>query len=264
MHRVAEGTWLYAFRCGGEQIAGSLIDPFGDERGETVFLPYFFYFVQCGTARVLFDCGAHPDLAVDPAARLAKGAEMSDVQVGPGDDVASKLATIGVDIRTVDVVVASHLHYDHCGGLERLPGADVYVQADELAFATSPPSHQRANAYVKADFAPVRPAQWRQVEGAHDLLGDGALVIVPTPGHTAGHQSLLVRLAHRSVLLGGDAAYDPHKMRQRRLPGYLWNPDKVIETWELLEELERSEGAELVFSHYVNPGMPLAPERWFS
>jgi glyoxylase-like metal-dependent hydrolase (beta-lactamase superfamily II) len=263
MQPSEDGPRLYAFRCGGERVPGSLIDPFGDERGETLFLPYFFYYLQCRAGRVLFDCGPHPDLATDPAARIGKGAEMSDVHVALGDDVGSKLRGIGVDPQSVDLVALSHLHYDHCGGLEQLTGADVYVQANELSFAGSPPSYQR-DAYVGADFASVEASKWRQLHGELDLLGDGTLLLFPTPGHSAGHQSLLARLKTRTIVLVGDAAYDPVKMRERRLPGYLWNPDKVIETWERLEELERSEGAELVLSHYVNPGMPLAPERWFS
>jgi len=254
---------MYAFRCGGELTAGSLIDPFGEERGETLFIPYFFYLLQGRAGRVLFDCGAHPDLASNPAARLGKGAEMSDVRVEAGDDVASKLRTIGVEPESVDIVVLSHLHYDHCGGLAQLAGADIYVQADELSFASSPPSYQR-DAYVTADFVAVPGSNWRLLRGEHDLLGDGSLLIFPTPGHSAGHQSLFARLGERSVVLVGDAAYDPAKMHERRLPGYLWNPDKLIESWERLEELERTEQAELVLSHHVNPGMPLAPERWFA
>jgi N-acyl homoserine lactone hydrolase len=145
-------------------------------------------------------------------------------------------------------VVQSHLHFDHAGGLAFFPHATVYVQRAELEFALSPPVYQRA-IYVDADFECV--TRWSQLDGQHDLFGDGRILLVPTPGHTAGHQSLLVQLENQAVLLLADATYSLEKMRQRLLPAVVWSPDAMVASWELLERLERDHRAELICTHEV-------------
>jgi len=91
--------------------------------------------------------------------------------------------------------------------------------------------------------------RWHEIEGEHDIIGDGRLIAFPTPGHTKGHQSLLVHLDSGPVVLVGDAAYDLGKMRERRLPSVLWSPDAMVASWERLEALERTLGATLLTSH---------------
>ncbi len=247
---------LYAFECGGENTLKTLFDPWAPDCGEVMYLPYYFYAVQHARGWVLIDCGPHPDLAHDPAARLGAQAEFSDIVMGPGDDAASRLAEIGVDSSEITDVIVTHLHYDHCGGLELLPQATAHVQSSELTFAKDPPIYQKP-AYVPADWSGV--SNWAVHDGEHDLFGDGAIVLIPTPGHTPGHQSVLVRLPGTTAICVVDAAYHPQKMAERKLPGYLWSPDAVIASWELLEELQAKTAATLLFSHYPGPTqLPLA------
>jgi N-acyl homoserine lactone hydrolase len=253
---------VYVFVGGSEDTLASLFDPWDPGCGATVRIPYFFYLVLHPRGPVLIDCGAHPDLAIDPASRLGSQAEMSSVVMGPGEDVLSRLASVGVKADAVEHVVLTHLHFDHCGGLAGLPGATAHVQAAERAFAENPPVYQQP-AYIQDDWRGHR--RWHELDGELDLFGDGSIRAIPTPGHTPGHQSVVVRLAGRTLVLVGDAAYHPTKMRERRLPGYLWNPDRLVESWEVLEAVEQDLDAELLFSHYPSPDqMPIGPESWLS
>jgi N-acyl homoserine lactone hydrolase len=253
---------MYAFHCGGERARRSLFDPLDSHPGATIELPYFCYLIRHPDGDVLFDSGAHPALMNDPRQRLGAAADSCDIVLAPGDDVASLLSALGVAAGDIGHVVQSHLHYDHCGGLEFLTSATVYVQQEELPFAHWPPVYQR-DAYARPDFDAVR--NWRQLRGEYDVFNDGRLLIFPTPGHTPGHQSLLVRLDSQAYILAGDAVYDREKMRQRRLPGFLWSPDAVVESWERIEEMQRRHHATLIVTHDLHwaESVRLGPEEWY-
>jgi N-acyl homoserine lactone hydrolase len=244
---------MFGLTCGGEGTLRSLFDPWSPDCGEEMFIPYKFWAIEHELGWVLVDCGPHPELAIAPEARLGAQAEMSDVKVAADDHVVARLATIGVDPVEVTDVIATHLHYDHCGGLALLPQATVHVQQAELDFATDPPIYQ-ASAYTPDDWSSVD--HWAIHEGEHDLFEDGSILLIPTPGHTPGHQSVLVRLPEATVICVVDAAYTPQNLSDRKLPGYLWNPDAVIASYERLETLQAKTNAHLTFSHFplVEPG----------
>jgi N-acyl homoserine lactone hydrolase len=253
---------MYAFHGGGEKTLRSMIDPFDPQCGDAIHPPYFFYLIRHPDGDVLFDTGAHPALIDDPRARLGSAADKFEIRMAPGDDVVSRLRTLSVEPEGIGHVVQSHLHYDHCGGLEFLADATVYVQREELPFAYWPPVYQRES-FVRADFDGVR--NWRELRGEHDIFNDGRLLIFPTPGHTPGHQSLLVRLDDEAYILTGDAVYDKEKMQQRCLPGIVWSPDALVESWERIEELQRRYRAQLIVTHDLHweSTIKVAPDQWY-
>jgi glyoxylase-like metal-dependent hydrolase (beta-lactamase superfamily II) len=253
---------LYAFHAGGELVPMSVLSPFAEHPGEIVEIPYFFYLVQHDQGNVLFDTGAHPSLATNPSARLGAAAELFEIRMAETDGAVDQLSTIGIKPEDIHYVVQSHLHYDHAGGLEFFPSAPVLAQRTELAFARQPPIYQR-DIYVPADFKDVK--DWHQLEGEHDLFDDGRIIALPTPGHTPGHQSLLVRLAGQTVILVADAAYMRASLEESILPGLLWSPDAMVESWERLRRLRDEHSATLLLTHdrEYPTTTRLAPDAWY-
>ena len=170
----------------------------------------------------------------------------STCAITPEDDIIPQLAGIGVQPDDIKIVALSHLHYDHCGGIEFFPKARFLVQEIELRFAHWPGVYQRS-IYVPADFD--HDVAWRELRGTHDVFGDGRVVLHPTPGHTPGHQSMFVGLDEQPLVLCADAAYTAYTMEQRALPGIVWSADAMVESWDLLDDLVDRHGARLIYTH---------------
>ncbi len=256
-------TRLYAMHCGYEGGDLACFDPFDAHVGTKVEIPYFFYVIEHPDGVVLFDTGAHRAFIDGATERLGSAADAFDIHMEPGDDLASQLLSLGIQVKDVPHVALSHLHYDHAGGLDTLSNAMIHVQHNELVFAHWPPVYQRS-LYIQDDFREAT-IRWNEIDGEHDIFNDGSLLLFPTPGHTPGHQSLLVLLAERPVILIGDAAYLPNKMRERILPGIVWSADAMIASWERIEQLEREHGAQLLFTHDIDwqNTTKVGPEGWY-
>ncbi len=129
------------------------------------------------------------------------------------DEAAGQLRGFGFDPAAVRWVVLSHLHTDHIGGLGGFPWAEVIVSKEEWEFARGLAGRLRG--YVPRQWPNGVVPRLAHFDGpavgpfsrSEDLAGDGRLVLVPTPGHTAGHVSLLVRADDRAYLLAGDLAH---------------------------------------------------------
>jgi len=122
-------------------------------------------------------------------------------ELGPDDEAAAQLRRRGIDPADVRWVVMSHLHTDHAGGLSAFVRATLVLSREEWRRAQGIGGKLRG--YVPLDWPSGGPVVF--AEDRSDLAGDGSMVVVPTPGHTPGHVSLLVRDGERTLLLGGDA-----------------------------------------------------------
>ena len=154
------------------------------ELGE-VKLPEWHPRVADGTALIRAFVIRHPDGVILFDTGVGKNNSLIDdlyeqPKIIP---IIDALNGVGVDERDVTAIVNSHLHFDHCGQNNALPSVPVYVQSAELAAAQMP--H-----YTIAEWAHIEPDRRRVVDGDEDVAP--GIKILATPGHTPGHQSLLV------------------------------------------------------------------------
>ena len=203
-------------------------------------IPVVSHLVEHPNGRLVFDTGLHPDVRTDAAARIGILADFYDSDLPPGLAVDERIEAL---VGTVDRVVCSHLHYDHCGGNALLGDVPILVQRAEwdAAHGGDPTA-----GYVDADVDTGQDVQL--LDGEHDLFGDGTVVCLPTPGHTAGHQSLRVRTDAGEIVLTADACYFRESYETGRLPPFGNDVDDQHRSIDRLRALERG-GARLVFGH---------------
>lgn len=148
------------------------------------------------------------------------------------------LRKVGLHPEDITTVVNTHLHLDHCGNNKLFKGARFIVQEMELAYAKNPHRFQKS-AYVKESFNGPR---YRTVSGEHEITED--VRIVPTPGHTPGHQSVAVEGKKRFVYCG-DIAPLRENYEKRNIVGVLHNPVEALASIDKLREL----GGVPIFGH---------------
>ena len=234
---------LFAMTCGC--LTGPLANLMEGGEGE-VELPIPCYLIEHPKGRVLFDTGMHPDCQTDPGRRYSQRlAQTFRFDYKPGDEVTAKLQAFDRDPAKIDLVINSHLHFDHVGGNALLPNATVMIQKREWQAGFDPDIAAERGFHAK-DFDLGHKVV--QVDGEHDVFGDGRLVCLPTYGHTPGHQSLKVRLDGRTVVLAADACYFCRTLAERRLPPRVHDRNAMHASLDRLAALQ-ADGAALFFGH---------------
>ena len=216
--------------------------------GQRWIVPVLSFLVDHPTGTLLFDTGVHCQARVDPIGRLgAERAKRLGVRSGEGEDVLPQLAQLGRTAGDVRYVANSHLHFDHCGGNEFFPHATFFVQRAELEAARRPGGVPRYNP-SPIDFE--HALDYRMIDGEHDVFGDGSAVLIPTYGHTPGHQSLVVRAGKGSQLVcASDACYTQENMDRDVLPTVLWDAKVMRESLATLRKLRDQAGAAMFYGH---------------
>jgi N-acyl homoserine lactone hydrolase len=241
--REAMTLKLYALTCG--HLTGQLGYLMEGGEGEAR-LPIPAYLIEHPKGTALFDTGMHPDCQKDPVARVgARAAGLFRFHFDPGEEVSARLQAIEHDPARVDLIINSHLHFDHVGGNAQIPNATVIVQQREWA-AGMDPELARLRGFDRRDFDIGHKV--KQVDGEYDVFGDGSVLCLPTHGHTPGHQSLRLRLASGEVVLAGDACYFCQTLRERRLPKFVYDRGQMLASLEKLAQLEAG-GARIFFGH---------------
>src|SRR6516165_1049515 len=153
--------------------------------------------------------------------------------------LVAALDAIRVKPHDISYVAVSHVHPDHVGNVDVFPEATLIMQRREWEAALALP---------QKPFNPEHKAEL--LDGDKDLFGDGSLTILSTPGHTVGHQSLLVYLNKTGyVLLTGDAVHFRSNWDNRRVPAFNADRERSMASMEKLARIAEEKHAQLWINH---------------
>ncbi len=198
-------------------------------------VPFTFscYLIRHGSEVMLWDTGFLP--GTNPNA--------------PTVSLVEQLAQVNIRPEQVKFVGISHFHGDHTGQLASFPASTLLIGDREWAALTATPPMPGANV------GPFR--HWISGGGKvepqaadKDVFGDGVVTILRTPGHTPGHQALLVRLKEKgAVLLSGDAVHFRENYESGGVPGFNFDRAQTSASIERMKEIEKNLKATVIIQH---------------
>lgn len=207
------------FETSGGRLADLRFLGIGTPRSGWWWVPCPAFLIHHPTAGpVLVDTGLHPSVATHPSANLGRiVAAFGKPRMAPGEDLPAQLRSRGLEARDIPLVLMTHLHVDHASGMSEFPGSTFVVSEPEWEAATTDmrpllrgyrPSHyDYVFDYRTVSYGGERIASYSTFGRTFDLFGDGSVRLASTPGHSAGHQSVICRLAERDLVIAGDAIY---------------------------------------------------------
>lgn len=223
-------------------------------QSEKVPLANPIFLIEHPKGYLLWDTGLSDELIHEK-----EGRENWIFQLRMHKTVKEQLDEIGVKPEDIDYLAFSHMHIDHTGNANDFKSSTVIMQETEfeVAFDTT------NKPYNYADYEALKDSKIIKINGDYDLFGDGSVQLISTPGHTAGHQSLLVRLEKTGpVILSGDITYYQESYVNDGLPKFNVNREQSIASLERIKKLIEKQKAQLWIQHDKDrfDSLKLSPE----
>ena len=198
-------------------------------------IPINVYVIEHRDGLILFDTGLDPAIKSNP--KYIAGAierfflrRLFRLEIHTEDTLSNHLKKLGYTAKDVTKVIVSHLHFDHTGGIKEVPQADLLVSSEAWQQLSGP--HPERD-FILREHIQLPSAKWQQIEfeptddpllapfgGSYDVMGDGTMVLLPTPGHTHGDMSLLLRSSGWPPLLfASDLTYETDLLMRDQIPG---------------------------------------------
>lgn len=240
---AAASPRLYLFDCGTIHVAN--VAGFGLKESETpvrnLFVPCYLIEHERGT--LLFDTGLPLRAAGLGTIPLDDGGSIRYLH-----SIVDQLAAMLLKPADITYVAFSHLHSDHAGGANAFAGSTVLMQKAEWDSALAGnPEFEPSDSFSKLK---DEHARLTLIEGDHDVFGDGSVKLVYAPGHTPGHQTLLVNLERTGpVLLSGDLYHFRESRAFRRVPTFNFDANMTLKSMDRIEALLKETGATLWIGH---------------
>ena len=222
---------------------------FGRERIEG--LPLSVFVIEHRDALILIDAGidprvvADPEFWPDPVTRVFMN-NIFRFHVEPEDALGKQLGRAGYAPQDVDKAIITHLHFDHAGGIADIPNSELITSREAWEHMLGP--HPEREGVLRRDIE-IPGAKWRQIEytpiedptllpftHGYDLMDDGSIVLLPTPGHLDGSSSVFVRV-DPPILFAADLCYRTDLLIEEHFPG-TGKHDLLAESWAKVRELK--------------------------
>ena len=228
-------------------------------------LPLQCFLIDHRDGLVLFDTGIDPAIMSDTSyIKQAIGRfllpRIFRLHLTEADRIDHVLDRAGVAVGDIRTAVMSHLHFDHVGGIAQIPQADLLVSAREWAILSD--LHPERE-WILREHIEIPSAKWQQIafeptddplfedfDGIRDVAGDGSMILLPTPGHTPGSLSMLIRQGGWDpILLVGDLTYETALLEQDIVPG-TGDREVLLASFAKVRRLkERLPGLTIIASH---------------
>lgn len=173
----------------------------------------------------------------------------------------AQLKEIGLNPGDVDHIAFSHLHFDHVGNAALFTRAQWLIQKKEFHDAFTEAG--RRQGFQQGLYAMLGDNPRRLLRGDYDVFGDGKVSILSAPGHTSGHQMLIINLARSGpVLLSGDLYHFAENRRLQAFPRFNYSAAETRASMDRIEALVEETGARLIIQHDPEhiAELPKAPE----
>ena len=228
---------LYILNC-GEGVAGDISrwSP-GVNVGKSMDFVDNCYLIKHAQGWLLWDTGVTDAIAAMPEGQRPP---IRARPIGSGRRRSSRqLDQLGVKPSDIKYVAVSHTHPDHIGNVDPVPAVDAAGAEGRIRVAV---------AARRRRFKPEQPVT--KLEGDHDVFGDGSVMIISTPGHTPGHQIVLVKLPKTgAVLLSGDAVHFKDNWDNRRVPARISTRTRRAASMQRMADVMAKEKAQLWINH---------------
>jgi len=228
---------LYVIDCGWAHAADQSLWSPGVNVGVPIDVSDNCYLIHhSDEGYLLWDTGITDRVAALPDGQFVQATRQTWHRA---QTLMAALAALSVQPRDVRYVAISHIHPDHVGNVEEFPDATLVIQKAEWDYAMTLP---------QKPFSPEHKTQL--VEGDRDLFADGSLTLLTTPGHTPGHQSLLVHLDKTgNVVLSGDVVHFETNWDARRVPGFNFDKAQSSASMEKIARILNEKHAQLWINH---------------
>lgn len=230
-----------------------------------VDLPLQAFLIAHRDGLVLFDTGIDPAVQLDRSyIKQAIGRfllpRIFRLHLTAEDRIDHVLRKSDVAPEEIKTAVISHLHFDHVGGIRHVPQADLLVNEEEWSILAEPHPEQD---WILREHIEIPSAKWQQIsfvptddplfegfDGIYDVAGDGSMILLPTPGHTKGSISMLIRQeGWDPILLVADLTYEAALMEKDVVPGVGDGPTLLASFAKVRKLKERLPNLAIVPSH---------------